>query len=262
MVVGLFSSEVLADSHDADEIAQAVAARKEGAALQRTIDMTLTNKRGRKEKRIAIVHKQSDDTRRATRITFIAPSKRRDVTFLSHDYRTDDGADARWMYLPAARKVRRIPVSQRGNSFLGTDFSYEDIQSELKFKLDDWQFEYGGETVHEGRVRHRLSGTPRDSRTAKELGYGAFSALIDEESWMPVLINFVDPRQRNLKTIEVVALDLIDGIWTVRNVVATNHHTGHVTEFAFRDIDYDTKFDASLFDPQALGRGLGTAVQE
>ena len=262
VIVGLLGDSAFAATNDADRIAQAVAARKEGTATQRLIDMTLTNSRGRSETRVAMVHKQSDDELRATRITFLAPKKSRDVSFLSHDYRTPGNADERWIFLPASRKVRRIPASQRGKGFLGTDFSYEDMQSELKFKLEDWRFEYGGQSIEDGRVRHRLMGTPRNPRIARELGYGGFDALIDEETWMPLAIDFVDPKQRPLKTIEVRSIDLIGDIWTARNIIAKNHQTGHKTEFTFRNIDYFTSLDASLFEPQTLGRGLSASVKE
>lgn len=262
IIASLYGGGVFAATNDADRIAQAVATRTEGSVTRRVIVMILTNGRGRSEKRVAIVHRQSDNELRATRITFLEPKKSRDVSFLNHDYRTPGRADKRWMFLPAARKVRRIPASQRGKSFLGTDFSYEDIQSQLKFELSDWQFSYGGEFIEDGRIRHRLIGTPASPRIARELGYGGFDAVIDEETWMPVSINFVDPKQRPLKMIEVTSIDLISNIWTARNIIATNYQTGHTTEFTFRDIDYQAKLDSRLFEPQTLGRGLGTTSKE
>lgn len=262
IVVTLFSTSAFAATNDADRIAAAVAARSEGNVTQRVIDMTLTNKRGRSETRVAIVHKQSDDELRTTRITFLQPKKSRNVSFLSHDYRAPDTSAERWMFLPASRKVRRIPATQRGKSFLATDFTYEDIQSELKFNLNDWHFEYGGRVVEDGNVRHRLTGIPRNPRIARELGYGGFDALIDEQTWMPIAIDFVDPKQRPLKTITVHSIDLISGIWTAQKIVAKNHQTGHATEFVFRDISYHMTLDTSLFDPQDLGRGLSTATKE
>lgn len=262
IVAGLSGGDALADPGRAMDIAEAIAAREEGAAARRTIDMTLNDKRGRSEQRVAIVHKQSDEDRRATRITFLEPKKSRDVAFLSHDKRAPGSADERWMFLPAARKVRRIPASQRGNSFLGTDFSYEDIQSELKFRLGDWDFEYGGELTDEGRVLQRLTGTPKDPRIARELGYGGFDALIDPVSWMPVRIDFLDPKQQPLKTIRVLSIQRIDNIWTAQRIIATNHRTGHSTDFVFRDISYPESLDDSLFEPQTLSRGLGAEAMD
>ena len=256
------SSNALAGVGDATRVAQSVATRKEGAATKRVIDMTLTDRRGRTESRVAIVHKQSDDELRTTRVTFTEPVKYRDMTFLSHDYRTAGAADRRWMYLPANRRVRSIPSTRRGSSFFSTDFSYEDMQSELKFKLSDWQFEYGGRIFEDGRVRHKLSGTPKNQRIARELGYGGFTAIIDEGTWMPVAVDFVDPRMRPLKTIKVRSIDLIGDIWTPGSIVATNHQTGHSTQITFRNVEYHANLDNALFESTTLGRGLRAFDEE
>ncbi len=256
IIAGLFGSDALAGSAEADRIARAVADRQEGAATRRIIDMTVTDRRGRSETRVALVHKQSGDKLRTTRITFLKPKKFRDMTFLSHDYLEPGAADGRWMYLPAAQRVRSIPSGRRGDAFFGTDFSYEDMQSELKFKLDDWRFEYGGEFPADSGTHHRLSGTPGNERIARELGYGSFTAVIDGSTWMPVRIEFTDARRRPLKTIEVLSVERIGEIWTPGRIVATNHQTGHRTEFVFRSTQYHASLDQRLFDARTLGRGL------
>ena len=256
VLLGASRNSNAASDDQAQRISEAVANRTEGIAMRRVIEMELVSRRGRVESRTAIVHKQSEPDVRKTRITFVEPQKSRDVTFLSHDYYAANASDDRWMYLPTSRRVRRIPASKRGNAFLGTDFSYEDIQSELKFPLADWNFEYEGEEAVAGRVRYKLRGTPSNQRIAKELGYGAFSAVIDEQSWMPVRIDFVDLKSRDLKTIEVLEFEQIDGIWTARRVLAINHQTGHKTEFAFHDVKYHSKLNDDLFKSHTLSRGL------
>ncbi len=259
VVLGLFTSDVLAT--EADRIAGAVAARKEGIATQRTIEMTLVDRKGREENRVAIVHKQQSDERRSTRITFLEPRKFRDMTFLSHDYRKPGAADGRWMYLPAAERVRSIPASRRGSAFFGTDFSYEDVQSELKFSLDDWEFAYDGTVSVDGIVQHRLTGRPRNQRIARELGYSGFSSLIDENTWMPVVVDFTDHKLKPLKTIEVHSVELVDDIWTPGRITATNHRTGHRTEFTFRNTRYSSELDEQLFDARTLGRRIPGAKE-
>lgn len=262
VIAGLFTSTAIAAGDEADRVALAIEARPEGVATQRVIEMTLTNRRGRSEKRIAIVHKQQNDELRATRITFLEPKKTRDVSFLSHDYEASEASAERWMFLPASRKVRRIPAAQRGKSFLGTDFSYEDIQSELKFKSSDWTFSYSGRQFDDGRVQHRLTGIPRTTRISRELGYGGFDAIIDEKSWMPIHIEFVDPRQRLFKTIDVHSIEQVSGFWTPQSITAINHQTGHTTEFSFRDVGYFESLDKRLFEPQLLARGLDGTQDE
>ena len=67
---------------------------------------------------------------------------------LVFDYETK--ADDVWIYLPALRKTRRIVSSQRSQSFMGSEFSYGDLNIPA---LDDFNYKlvkeepFGGESV-------------------------------------------------------------------------------------------------------------------
>jgi predicted RND superfamily exporter protein len=247
---------VRAELLDGVAVAERVAARDEGRAARRLIDMTMTDRRGRTRQRTALVIKRQEPERRLTRITYLAPKSVREVSFLSHDYHGPGQADERWLYLPASRKVRRIPAADRGDYFLGTDFSYEDVQSELKFDLADYEFEHVGIRNGEGGTIHRLRGRPIDETTAQELGYGSFEALIDGSNWMPLEVSFSDLEGSPLKTIVVQQVSNIQGIWTALEITAHNHQTGHRTRFAYRDIEFPESLPQRLFQPSALRRGL------
>src|SRR6266481_4957236 len=46
-----------------------------------------------------------------------------------------DGEDDIWVYLPSLRQTRRIQASNKGDAFLGTDFSYGDV---LGYRVNEW----------------------------------------------------------------------------------------------------------------------------
>jgi hypothetical protein len=264
VVVALGSVLAVANAKAEDnrglEIARKVANREEGHAMTRVIEISLTNKSGRTRERHALVHKRSSDDTRYTRITYVAPKAIRDTSFLSHDHQDESRPDDRWLYMPSMRKVRRIPAADRGDYFLGTDFTYEDMQSELKFDLGDYAFEYGGNDVVDGRTRHVISGRPVSGDVAEQLGYGAFVAVIDEKSWLPIEIDFFDEHDEPLKSVTVRSFERVDGIWTATEIAAANHQTGHRTTFRFRDIVYRSDLDERIFQSSSLERGLQSAV--
>lgn len=240
----------------AEGLVAQIDSREEGVAASRRISMTLTDRRDRVDERVALVHRLTTAEARLTRVTFIEPKRRRGFAFLSRESLVEDRADERWMFLPRQRRTRRIPPSSRGDSFFGTDFSYDDIQSELKFDSGDWRFQYGGEQSTANGTRYVLAGTPKDDRIAAELGYGAFSAVIDEGTWLPLEIRFMDRAGRPLKTIEVLDWTTISGIHTPLDIRAINHQTGHRTRFEISDIEYPETLQDRLFDQRALERGL------
>ncbi len=247
-----------AESLTGRQIAERVAERPEGESVSRFIHMTLTDRRERVRERRAWVLKRHDGVVRRTRISYLEPKRVREVTFLSHDYQETGRADDRWLYLPATRKVRRIPASKRGDYFLGTDFSYEDMQSDLKFDLADYRFHREAEETEadDGRALYTLSGEPVNDRIARELGYGGFRAVVDAETWLPMEIDFVDPEGEPLKTITIGSVRKIDGIWTALRIEARNHQTGHLTVFELSDVSYSRAVPERLFAPASLSRGL------
>ncbi len=235
------------------EVAQRVAEREEGQAARRTIRMTLTDRRGRVREREAVVLKYSTEQSRATRISYQAPKSVRGVTFLSRDAK-DVGREERWLYLPATRKARRIPASDRGDYFLGTDFTYEDVQSDLKFDVDDYRFEYVSGQRRDGAEVHEIQGRPVTPAAARELGYGRFEARVDGESWMPMEIRFFDLKGALLKTIFVRDVRRVDAIWTAHEVEAVNHQTGHSTRFDYHSVAYPDTLPPDYFDAARLDR--------
>jgi len=249
-----------AEAYDGASIAQKVADRKEGPAARRILDITLTDRREQVRERQALVLKLNQDEARLTRITYLEPRSVKGVSFLSHDFHKAATDDDRWLFVPATRRARRLPASARGDYFLGTDFTYEDIQSELKFNMNDYHFEYQGVETLEGRELQVISGKPRTEDIARQLGYGAFKARVDASNWMPVTVEFSDPDLEALKTIRVHRVETIDGIVTATRIEAINHQTGHSTVFALRDASYPDTLPGNIFQPSGLTRGLPSSV--
>ncbi len=251
-------SEAHAADLTADAVAQNIADRAEATAAQRRVEITLTNRRGRTRTREAVILRLNTDTARFTRITYTEPRAIRATSFLSRKQLSGGQTDSRWLYLPATRKVRRIPAADRGENFLGTDFSYEDIQSELKFSLADYNFG-GGELITRGAQKlYRLHGVPKTQAIARQLGYGRFEALVDATTWLPAEVEFFDNKLKRLKTVQVQDSQQINGIWTALRIQANNHQTGHETVFQMADIRYADTLPAHLFESQQLARGVPT----
>lgn len=107
---------------DADALMAAVTARPEPKTLQATMEMILTNPSGQTLTREMRNWARGDEQRV---LKFTAPADIAGSGFL----RIDDGqVDETIVYLPALDRVRRVAGGQRGESFFGSDFSYEDVE--------------------------------------------------------------------------------------------------------------------------------------
>lgn len=56
---------------------------------------------------------------------FFQPADVRDMTFMIHKYPAKD--DDRWLFVPAINMVKRIAAQDKRSSFVGSDFTYEDV---------------------------------------------------------------------------------------------------------------------------------------
>ncbi|MGR3179774.1 MAG: outer membrane lipoprotein-sorting protein, partial [Candidatus Anammoxibacter sp.] len=151
---------------------------------------------------------------------------------------------------------RRISSSNRGDYFLGTDFTYEEIKKETKVDIDDYNRTTIGEEVIDGHKCYLVESIPVSDEIAKELGYSKTHEWVDSGIWIKRKAIMWDVKGNLLKTILFTDIRKVQDIWTVHQMDVKNHKTGHSTKFVFRDVDYQSEVKDELFTEQALRRGL------
>jgi len=239
----------------ADDIIAAVNARDDGAQVTRNLTMELIDRRGKSRVRETKAYRRYYGEEKRTVLFYQSPTNVKGTGFLTYDYPDANTDDDQWLYLPALRKVRRISASDRGDYFLGTDLSYEDIKKESRVAAEDYTFVTLGTEEVDGHRTYVVEGVPVDSETAEELGYGRVQWRIDPEIWMSRKTEMWDVNGNALKTVRNENIEDVQGIWTTMRLTAVNHKTGHSTVFTFADVDYQTPVDDSMFEQRALRRG-------
>lgn len=241
---------------DGKAIVQKVNARDDGRSVKRDLEMTLIDRRDKVRERQIVGYRKYYGEEKRSVLFYKSPTNVRGTAFLTYDYPDPEKEDDQWLYLPALRKTRRISASDRGDYFLGTDFTYEDIKLETRLSEEDYHWKtIGTDTVGGHRV-YVLEGKPVDEQTAEELGYGKVRSYIDSEIWISRKGEYWDERMNRLKTIRVSNIRKVDGIWTAHRLRAVNHKNGHKTIFVFSDVNYEEPVPDRIFTEQALRRGI------
>ncbi len=254
-LLGLSAAEVIASSLPSGEVVAArINARDEGVQMSRKMTMTLTDRTGKTRVRETFGYRVYLNGEKRTAIYFDAPANLRGTVFLSYDYLDPNREDDHWLYLPALRKVRRISAADRGDYFLGTDMTYEDIKLETRVSAD-----YRYRTLRAGEADGEpclwVEAVPKSEELARELGYRRVENCIDAHLWMARETHFWDLAGNRLKTARIDDIREVQGIWTPHRIRVENHKTGHHTEFRFSEIDYLTPVAPHLLQPNALHRG-------
>lgn len=239
-----------------DEIVQKINARDEGIAVGRKLTMEMVDRHGKTRVRETRTFRKYFGDEKRTAIFYLSPKNIKDTVFLTYDYADKDQDDDQWLYLPAMRKVRRISASDRGDYFLGTDFSFEDIKLETRVSIADYTRKTIGEDEVDGHHCFVVEEVAIDNETAEELGHSRRQSCVDDNIWIVRKSQFWDLQNELLKTTYFRDISEVEGIWTAHKLEVENHKTGHRTRFIFSDIRYNEGVDDRVFTQNAMKRGL------
>lgn len=229
--------------------------RDEGQHIIQELTMTLINKRGKTQERNMVSYRKDYEDERKTILLYLSPANIKGTGFMSFDYIDDSKDDDQWLYLPALRKTRRISSSNRGDYFLGTDFTYEDIKLGTKLSKSDYKYSTVKKESIDGVECLLIEATPVSDEISRELGYKRVNYWVDSKIWMVRQVQYWDIAGNLLKTSHIKKISRIDGIWTFQALEAENHKTGHRTTINFSNTDYNTEVEDDLFSEESLMRG-------
>ena len=214
------------------------------------LTMTLRNKRGQesqRELRLKVIEIEGDGDR--TLFVFDRPRDVRGTAFLIHAHK--DEPDEQWLYLPALKRVKRISSSKKSGSFMGSEFSYEDLGAiEVeKFTHRHLRDEACGDL--ECAVLERIP-------LSEDSGYSRQVVWFDREELRTMQVQYFDRRDEHLKTMVVEDYaQYLDRFWRAGTVAMTNHLTGKSTVLNWTDYAFGTDLDEGDFTKTALKRAFG-----
>jgi hypothetical protein len=218
--------------------------------------MKLKDKRGKIRVRETVSLRKYFGKEKKLVIFYETPTSVKGTAFLTFDYPEANRDDDQWLYLPALRKTRRISAANRGDYFLGTDLTYEDIKLETRISQEDYTYTTLRKENLEGREMYVIEGIPKNKSIAKELGQSKVKFWVDAERWIMRKAESWDVAGNFLKTVEIKNFKKVQNIWTYHTIKVVNHKTKHETEFVFEDIVYNGDLNDDYFTEEALVNGL------
>ena len=235
------------------QVMKLVEARDDGDDLIKKTTQRLIDKRGnvRERKMISFSKDYGLDSKSVS--YFLAPANVRDTAMLTWDYADEAKDDDQWLYLPALKKVRRISSSDRGDYFMGTDFTFEDIKTTPE--LGDYNWTLIGSDKVDGFDVWVVDAEPKTAQLKKDLGYSKVRYAVRKDVNMYIKVDFWDRKGRELKHLVSTGIKQVDGIWTATSGLMTNVQTNHKTELILSDHQYNTGLSDRLFTERMIKRG-------
>jgi len=239
IVVGLLvltSPVVLAVT--GEEILDEVDKTLDSQTRRSEIKMTIVNENGQKRERAVEIISKGDNK---GFVEFLSPADVEGTSFLTL---TEDGQENMWLYLPAIGNVRKIASHMRSGSFVGTDFSYNDISM---VGGSDYKSEYNStlkeEVEYDNRTCYLLESTP----TKEDIQYSKMKMWVNKANYMPLKIEFYDSEGESLKVMTNEDIKEIDGHLTPQKITMKNVQAGTQTILKLSNVEYNIEIPDKIF---------------
>jgi hypothetical protein len=185
-------------------------------------------------------------------IRFTFPNDIKGTAFLVWEHPNAD--DERFLFLPALGRVRRIAASESQDSFVGSDFTYEDVGGR---EFDDYEYALlGNETWTDAEGKrwpvYRLESRARDA----EVPFPRVVSLVRQDNFVVVHAEIFNRRNEPQKTYNVHRLELVDGVWTGTRSEMVDARDRTRTELEVTTARFNIGLKESDFSRRELERDL------
>jgi hypothetical protein len=205
-----------------------------------TLQMRIVDPRGRAREREMQTwsHQNGDDSKSLVR--FLAPADVRGTGFLTI---RDGGNEVQRLFLPALNRIQTIASGQRGDRFMGSDFTYEDMGDQ---DPDDFTFSTVNENTSSGTMLIKA-----DRKESTTYAYAHF--LIDTKRYILLEAEYYSESGELIRRLEAADLvEIRDGIWRANKLTMRDVKANRFTELIWKSRTLDEPISPVTFTEREL----------
>ena len=229
-------------------IASEASARNEGFGdFSAGLTMVLRDRHGResvRQMRFKVLEVLTDGDK--SLFVFDQPRDVQGTALLTHAHVNTQ--DDQWLYLPALKRVKRISAAKRSGSFMGSEFSYEDMSPP---EVEEYTYKYLRDEPCGELTCTVTEQVPLDEKS----GYSRKVVWQDAGELRTWKMELYDRKGSHLKTLTLANYQqYLDQYWRAEEQTMVNHLTGASTVLHWTDFRFRTNLDDSEFTQTALRR--------
>lgn len=148
-----------------------------------------------------------------------------------------------WNYMPRINKTMKIPPSMMMSSWMGSDFTNDDLVKESSMR-EDYTFNYDKEKPEDENYYY-IEMLPK-SNTASV--WGKIRAVVDKKELLPVLQDYYDEKGKKMRQMEFSEIKVFGQkkMPSIMKVIPLNKN-GHSTTIVYKSAEFDVKLDKDTF---------------
>ena len=215
-------------------------------------ELTVVNKEGKVRKKGWKSYREGYAGDAKNLIRFTDPPEVKGVGFLSLS-RPGGQTPDQWLYLPSMKRERRIAAQDRDASFVGTDFSYEDME---EFDHEKYRVTLQGEQVVDGHPCYVIEAVPLE-KGVKSV-YGRKTVYLRKDILYLLREDLYRKGDKEpSKRLTFSDHQNIEGHWVARKMEMSDLKKGSKTTVLLKEVAFDRPQSTNRFTLQNLNREGG-----
>lgn len=175
-------------------------------------------------------------------IKMIYPGKDKGITFLKID-------NNMWQYIPRIEKIIKIPASMMLQSWMGSDFTNDDLVKESSLSKD-----YTTTLVDENETEYTLNLNPLEDAAVV---WGRIIMQVSKQYYLPTTVQYFDEDGFHVRTLEYTDVKKFNDryyptAWLMKPLDPDK--ADHQTRVMITHAQFNTDLDPKYFTKQALKR--------
>ena len=209
---------ISADETDAKKIMEAVRDSPDANTMSSVMWMKVQDDTGSSRERVMETRAQKFKNLTKQISFFRSPAEVKNTGLLTWDYEEDGQTDDQWLYLPRMRKLQRIAAADKSGSFMGSDFSYNDMTSPA---VEDFIYRVVKQSVSvSGDDCWLIESKPRNAKVRDETGYARSMVWISKSKLTPLQVKAQLSAGQRVKYIKFGGLKQVGGVWIAHKIIA------------------------------------------
>ena len=210
-----------------------------------------------------ILGRASDNVSYKDLVMFTEPTSVKGLATLTWNYMNPNRDQDVWLWLPSLRKIRKVSVGQADDSFMGSDFTVEEITtrrfSDETYKLiGEENFKgytsiFDGQVYHQGEPVYVIECYPK----RKPWYYSKRVTYVSKNFGGNILDEIYDPNGKLYRTLfrGWIIMDVRGREYPAQNRVEGHDlRTGHKSIIIFDEIKFDQGLSEDIFTQKTLMR--------
>ncbi len=166
-----------------------------------------------------------------------APAKDKGIAFLKKKKEV-------WNWIPSLERNIKLPPSMMSQSWMGTDFTNDDLVKESSV-VDDYVHSLVGDTIIQGRSCYIIKMIPKPSTAVV---WGKIIVCIDKKDFLELHSRFYDEDGQLINTMNGYDIKMMhDRLLPTRIEMIPNDKKGQRTEMIYKNVQYNKMIDDNFF---------------